>query len=127
MTFDEWREKHGPNGGAYDVEMQLAGWNGRQPQVDDLVSLVGRLVHSLKKANPDSELPAKAVDYLRRNDLMGSPMREVKTCPVCNYRSKPNLPAGENKFWECSHVECPNRHKVTAAPSDRPPTPKEIS
>ncbi len=26
--FEEWQAKHGPNGGAYDIEMQRAGWNG---------------------------------------------------------------------------------------------------
>ena len=25
-SFDEWQAKHGPNGGAYDIEMQRAGW-----------------------------------------------------------------------------------------------------
>ncbi len=28
MTFDEWQAKHGPNGGAYDIEQQRAGWEG---------------------------------------------------------------------------------------------------
>lgn len=42
-------------------------------------------------------------------------------CPVCNRKPQGVAPLGENDFWECSHVECPNRHKVTAAPSDRPP------
>lgn len=27
MTFDEWQQKHGPNGGAYDIEMMRAGWD----------------------------------------------------------------------------------------------------
>lgn len=44
-------------------------------------------------------------------------------CNVCSFKPTPSLPAGKNKFWECSHVECPNRHPVTAAPSDRPPKP----
>ena len=26
MTFEEWQAKHGPNGGAYDIDMQRAGW-----------------------------------------------------------------------------------------------------
>jgi hypothetical protein len=46
-------------------------------------------------------------------------------CPVCNRKPNGVAPMGENDFWECSHVECPNRHKVTAAPSDRLPDPKE--
>jgi hypothetical protein len=28
MSFEEWHAKHGPNGGAYDIEMQRAGWGG---------------------------------------------------------------------------------------------------
>lgn len=32
MTFEEWQAKHGPNGGAYDIEMQRAGWNGAMAQ-----------------------------------------------------------------------------------------------
>lgn len=28
MIFKEWQEKHGPNGGEYDIEMQRAGWDG---------------------------------------------------------------------------------------------------
>ena len=27
MTFEEWQQKHGPNGGAYDIEMMRAGWD----------------------------------------------------------------------------------------------------
>ena len=46
-------------------------------------------------------------------------------CTVCNRKPKGVAPLGENDFWECSHVGCPNRHKVTAAPSDRLPEPKE--
>lgn len=44
------------------------------PAVGDLVLLVNRLAHSLKKANPDSDLPAKAADYLKRHSL-GSSLR----------------------------------------------------
>ena len=45
--------------------------------------------------------------------------------PVCKRVQRGHRPLGENDFWECSHVECPNRHKVTAAPSDRLPETKE--
>ncbi|MFS3509288.1 hypothetical protein [Citrobacter braakii] len=40
-------------------------------QVDELVMLVKRLAHSLKKANPDSKLHLDAMDYLKRNALIG--------------------------------------------------------
>lgn len=40
-------------------------------------------------------------------------------CTVCNYKASERRPAGQNEIWECSHVECPHRRKVTAAPGDR--------
>jgi len=46
-------------------------------RVDDLAALVRRLVHSLSKAAPDNDLPAKAVDYLQRKGLQGSPLRDA--------------------------------------------------
>lgn len=45
--------------------------------VDDLAMLVKRLAHSLKKANPNSELPAKAMGYLTRKKLQGMPLRKI--------------------------------------------------
>lgn len=50
--------------------------NERDNLVDDLAALVRRLVHSLSKAAPDNTLPAKAVDYLQRKGLQGSPLRD---------------------------------------------------
>jgi phage gpG-like protein len=44
---------------------------------DDLTALVARLAHSLRKAAPDNDLPAKALDYLCRKGLQGSPLRKV--------------------------------------------------
>lgn len=45
--------------------------------VDDLSALVRQLVQRLRKAAPDSDLPAKALDYLQRKGLQGSPMRSI--------------------------------------------------
>jgi hypothetical protein len=45
--------------------------------VDDLSQLVSRLVQALRKASPDNDLSEKAMDYLKRNDLLGSPLRET--------------------------------------------------
>lgn len=76
MTFEEWQAKHGPNGGAYDIEMQRAGWDGRgKHQVDDLAALVVRLARLLRKSAPENDLPALAMDYLQREELCGSPLR----------------------------------------------------
>lgn len=46
-------------------------------------------------------------------------------CPVCGYRPSEHRPAGENDLWECSHIECPNRKRLTAAPSQGPREPRE--
>lgn len=46
-------------------------------------------------------------------------------CPICGHKGSNHRPAGDNDIWECSHLECPNRNRVTAAPSDKPPTPKD--
>lgn len=45
--------------------------------IRDLAALAARLATQLRKANPDSSLPDLTVDYLRRNGLAGSPLREV--------------------------------------------------
>lgn len=43
--------------------------------LDDMAMLIRMLVHQLRKANPDSKLPDRAVDYLRRKGLQGSVLR----------------------------------------------------
>jgi len=45
--------------------------------VDDLALLVKQLAHALKKDRPDKVLPDRAMDYLKRKELLGSPLREV--------------------------------------------------
>ena len=50
---------------------------GDLPMVGDLAMLVMRLARKLRKAAPADELPAQALDYLNRNGLKGSPLREV--------------------------------------------------
>jgi hypothetical protein len=45
--------------------------------VGDLAMLVARLSRKLRKATPADDLPAQALDYLNRNGLRGSPLREV--------------------------------------------------
>ena len=42
---------------------------------DDLAALVRQLVRSLRKADPQHALPDKAIDYLKRKGLQGSPLR----------------------------------------------------
>lgn len=43
----------------------------------ELAMLTKRLAHALRKAAPDNELPAQALDYLNRNGLKGSPLRKL--------------------------------------------------
>lgn len=47
------------------------------PMVGDLAMLVMRLARKLRKTAPADELPAQALDYLNRNGLKSSPLREV--------------------------------------------------
>lgn len=45
--------------------------------VDELAMLVRKLVHSLRKAAPDHDLPQRAMDYLASRGLQGNPLRAV--------------------------------------------------
>lgn len=47
-----------------------------EKQVDELAVLVRKLAHSLKKCNETSDLPDRAMDYLKRSNLTGSPLRD---------------------------------------------------
>lgn len=59
----------------HDVEKQAHAKT--KAVVEDLRMLVSRLAKALRKAAPDNELPGKALDYLIRNGLVGSPLRKV--------------------------------------------------
>lgn len=61
----------------YARDAIAADRRARGDVVDDLAMLVRQLVHSLKKANPNSGLPARALDYLQRKGLAGSPLRHA--------------------------------------------------
>ena len=45
------------------------------PKVDDMAMMIRRLVRALQKANPESDLAKRAMDYLKRHGLEGSPLR----------------------------------------------------
>jgi len=47
----------------------------KRDQVDSLAALVRQLAQSLKKHHPESDLAKRAVDYLKRHGLQGSPLR----------------------------------------------------
>jgi hypothetical protein len=48
-----------------------------QRNVVDLAMLVAKLARALRKAAPEHDLPARAMDYLQREGLCGSPLREA--------------------------------------------------
>lgn len=68
-------------GTVYELSCKLAQRTGEVRElagiVDDLSALTRRLVHHLAKAAPESDLPAQAIDYLKRKCLQGSPMRDL--------------------------------------------------
>lgn len=49
--------------------------SGAPVRTDDLAMLCQRLARALRKSAPDNELPEKAMDYLQRHGLQGSPLR----------------------------------------------------
>lgn len=59
---------------AQEHATQLAG-------VDELAQLVKQLVRALRKAAPSHALPEKALDYMRRQGLLGSPLRTASYTP----------------------------------------------
>lgn len=46
------------------------------PRVEDLAALVRRLAHALDKPSGNTLLARQALDYLKRNGLQGSPLRD---------------------------------------------------
>lgn len=68
---DQWE-----SAGLYDFAHAIVGGIG---VVDDLATLVSRLVRALKKLNPDHYLAVAALGYLKRHGLEGSPLRAQPT------------------------------------------------
>lgn len=50
--------------------------------------------------------------------------QKPERCPLGGTRPNERKTAGVNEFWECSHVDCPNRKLLTAGPPDRNPRPR---
>jgi len=48
------------------------------PSVDDMAALIRQLAHSLRSARPSHDLPARALDYLKRHGLQGTVLREAE-------------------------------------------------
>jgi hypothetical protein len=83
---------------------------GDLPMVGDLVMLVARLARKLRKAAPADELPAQALDYLNRNGLKGSPLREVGAGGTAEQKYDELLFAVGRKFRDESRHETALRY-----------------
>ena len=44
-------------------------------QVENMASLIGRLAYRLRKIAPNDPIAEQAIDFLKRNNLQGSPLR----------------------------------------------------
>ena len=88
-TYQDWIAGKRPISGACDTAVELllekdARFMGRlrrqptdeRPQIADLAMMVKLLCRALLKAVPNHLLPLKYMDYLRRYNLQGSPLRE---------------------------------------------------
>lgn len=67
-------ELHDPHCGG--CEMAQEDYKELEKVVDDLSVLVKRLVREVKKYDYNNELSSQAMDYLSRNNLAGSPLRD---------------------------------------------------
>lgn len=74
-------EVHDPYCGA--CEIARANYIELEKVVDDLALLVRRLAIQIKRINPDNDLSSKAMDYLSRNNLAGSHIREEELLEHC--------------------------------------------
>ena len=76
MSYEVWGEPEEVPECQY-CEEAAKDYAALEKTTDDLAALVKRLAHLLRKAAPGSNLPDIALDYLARNDLQGSPLRET--------------------------------------------------
>ena len=84
-TIEFWRDALGLEPMSSAEHEALAAIEPRHPEivmVDDLAMLVRLLVHSIRKHSPDNETARKAMDYLRRHELQGSPLRTTILSPA---------------------------------------------
>jgi hypothetical protein len=77
---------------------------GAEAVVADLSMLVRQLVHSLRKAAPDNALSDRAVDYLKRKGLAGSPLREAAP-PAQTALTDDRISEIIDEFDDCSWID----------------------
>lgn len=73
LSDDEIEAEHDPDCSACARAQE--DYAALEREADDLVALVQRLARELRRAAPDNDLPEKALDYLRRKNLQGTPLR----------------------------------------------------
>jgi len=43
---------------------------------------------------------------------------QQQQCAICSKKASAGKPLGSNATWECSHVDCTHRNRITASPRD---------
>lgn len=76
MSYEVWGEPEEVPECPY-CEEAAKDYAALEKTTDDLAMLVAQLVRALRKAAPEHDLPARALDYLQRAGLTGSPLRET--------------------------------------------------
>lgn len=63
------------------------------PSVDDMAAVIRQLVRSLRKASPGNEVAERALDYLKRHGLQGSPLRTASApaVPAAGEQARPRV------------------------------------
>lgn len=82
-----------------------------KPKLDDLAQLVAQLVRALRKAAPDNDLSERALGYLKRKGLIGSPLRASADAAV---------DADVQTIKNAIDALNPAATEVTPAPKERP-------
>ncbi len=44
-------------------------------QIENMAKMIGRLAYRLRKLSPNDPVAEQALDFLKRNDMQGSPLR----------------------------------------------------
>lgn len=123
-TLRDTRDSSGDTYFSYETEQRWIVWQAAQaakptPHADDvanMASLIRQMASSLKRAKPESELPRRAVEYLQRKNLLGSPLRaasepkpvfaEKVVCARCKGTTETSvrqaIEEGEHKCSDCN-------------------------
>lgn len=92
------------------------------PNVEDMAAVIRRLVHSLRKAAPDNEVATRAMAYLKKHGLEGSPLRAAPASPAPHEGAKPVAfmkPGGDvYSMHDCGGVIDPDHTPLYAAPQE---------